>query len=313
MPPKAGTITRTTKRAMRPITADYVAALSAYAEILFKGGFAPRDVTRPEGVAALIEVGRDVGLPATQAVAWIMILNGRPSIWGDAALALILASGLLEEREEWYEGTPGQDNYTACFKLKRVGAKEPRVARFSVADAKRANLWGGKLAKDGKTRHGPWKEYPERQLMWRAKSWACRDEFPDVLCGLSFYEELRDIEAAETGRVTVSQVETPPAAIAAPAPVAAPTATAPEATEITEDQIDRLTELRALVCAAKGANNDDDRRTTWLATIKPLIEPYGATSAMDLNSQQAAELIEQLGKMHDPFTHPPAVSSTPAT
>ncbi len=298
MPPKAGTdLARTSKRAPRQITTEYVAALSAYAEILFKGGFAPKDVKRPEAVAALIEVGRDVGLPATQAVAWVMIVGGRPSIWGDAAMAMILASGLLEEREEWYEGTEGQDDYIACFKVKRVGAKEPRVTTFSIADAKRAHLWNKK---------GPWQEYPYRQLMWRAKSWACRDEFPDVLCGLSFYEELRDIEPA--GRVTVEQVETPPAAITAPtAPVAA--TSAPETAEITDEQLDRLADLRALVCASKGANNDDDRRAIWLATI----EPFNVTSAMHLTSTQAAELIEQLGKIHDPFTHPQAGGVTPAT
>lgn len=293
------------RRPVRQITADYVAALEAYSQMLFKGGFAPASVKRHEGVAALIEVGRDIGLPATQAVANVMIVNGRPSMWGDAVMGLILASGLLEDRAEWYEGTEGEDDYTACFSVKRVGSAKPRVTRFSIADAKRANLWEKK---------GPWTEYPYRQMMWRAKAWGCRDEFPDVLCGLAFMEEALDIPEA-SGRVTVEQPE--PAAIEAkPAKGAdvkgAAQPVVPELeplNTILDRQLDRLAELKSLMCATKGATSDEDRRAAWLEHLKP----YGVESALDLTATKAEDLIDELAAKYDLPFHPLPAPSTPAT
>jgi len=303
MPPRAKTATTATatvaKRAARVITLEYVEALKAYAELMYKGGLVPQGKKGPparsETVAAIIEVGRDVGLPATQALAWIMIVRGRPSIWGDAAMGLILASGLLESREELYEGTPGEDDFTAVFRVKRVGSGQVRESRFSVGDAKRANLWG---------KEGPWTEYPERQLMWRAKGFGCRDEFPDVLCGLIFTEEALDIPEP-TGWVTV--VEEKPTQVPPRVPprdhgteiVGVALADSPEG--VTDEQIDRIKQLRSLVCASRGCANDDERAAAWSETL----EPFGVASALDFTKEAAATFIESLGKKHDPFTHPP--------
>jgi hypothetical protein len=58
---------------------------------------------------------------------------------------------------------------------------------FSVADAKKASLWG---------KAGPWSNYPKRMLQMRARSWALRDAFPDVLRGIGIKEEQHDIPPA---------------------------------------------------------------------------------------------------------------------
>jgi hypothetical protein len=52
-----------------------------------------------------------------------------------------------------------------------------------VADAKRAGVWG---------KAGPWTQYPKRMLGIRARSFALRDVFPDVLGGLDIREEVED-------------------------------------------------------------------------------------------------------------------------
>ncbi|MBX7147365.1 MAG: hypothetical protein K1X44_08690, partial [Alphaproteobacteria bacterium] len=45
---------------------------------------------------------------------------------------------------------------------------------------------------------GPWTQYPDRMLQMRARSFALRDVFPDILLGLSYaVEELKDITPAE--------------------------------------------------------------------------------------------------------------------
>jgi hypothetical protein len=325
MPPRGSSAPKPTTRparkpAARPLTPEYVEALKAYSRLLYDGGLAPKGVKRPETVAALIEVGRDVGLPATQAVAWIAIINGRPSIYGDAALGLIRSSGLLEEGypKEWYEGDEGTEGYAAVFVVKRVGCPE-RTSRFSVADAIRADLW---------KKAGPWTQYPERQLMWRAKGFGCRDEFQDVLCGLVFVEEAEDMPPPP--RVVVA-TDTPPndrneppagaAVAAAPRPQLPSQPAAVVVTEggepvtlhtgngpVTAEQIDRLADLRDLLIAAKGCKTEADEDMAWLEVLAD----YGVESARELTTAQAAELIEDLAKAQDPFTHPPESWKTPA-
>lgn len=315
MPPKsvAKVSTAPNRKPLRAINAEYVSSLLAYAEILYKGGLGPKDVKRPETVAALIEIGRDVGLPATMAIRWIAIINGAPSIWGDAAMALIRSSGLLDPAypKEKYEGEPGDDDFAAVFAVKRIGGAE-RVSRFSVADAKQANLWGKK---------GPWTDYQERMLMWRAKGFACRDEFQDVLCGLVFAEEALDypqqdrvtvIETKETEPTIKGIVETlknspkgtsyqvgvgflpPPPGVFEPEP-------------ITGEQMDRLIDLRESLCVAKNCRTDEEKDTAWKEALATMAN---TDSALKLSRQEATEFISRLEKVHDPF--PPA-SPTQAT
>ncbi len=62
----------------------------------------------------------------------------------------------------------------------------PIERRFSVQDARRAGLWG---------RPGPWSQYPQRMLQMRARAFALRDAFADVLGGLYLREELEDADA----------------------------------------------------------------------------------------------------------------------
>ena len=53
-----------------------------------------------------------------------------------------------------------------------------------MADAKRAGLWG---------KSGPWTQYPDRMLLFRARGFALRDAFGDYLRGLRTVEEQGDI------------------------------------------------------------------------------------------------------------------------
>jgi hypothetical protein len=79
------------------------------------------------------------------------------------------------------------DKLVATCTAIRVGA-EPVVRSFSVEDAKKAGLWG---------KAGPWQQYPKRMLQMRARGFAVRDAFPDVLRGLITAEEAADIPARD--------------------------------------------------------------------------------------------------------------------
>jgi len=135
-----------------------------------------------------------MGIHPMQALQNIAVINSRPSLWGDAALALVRASPLCESVSEKREGD------TAICTVKRRG--EPEQTRtFSINDAKRAGLWNKK---------GPWQEYPARMLQMRARSFALRDVFPDVLCGMNLAEEVQDMPESETKIISTEIIQTPP-------------------------------------------------------------------------------------------------------
>lgn len=176
----------------------------------------------------------EVGLPPITGLSTIAIINKRPCIWGDGAVALVQSKGLIEKIEEAWEGKEtiqaptkddhGQtdytpklgdfgDDFTAIYRIWRKGQETPYEGRFSVRDAKRAHLYGN-------PKKVPWIEHPKRMLKARARAFALRDGFADALHGLSIREEVEDLppEAAEKADVSFLSDE--------PAPqLAAPTET----------------------------------------------------------------------------------------
>ena len=149
-------------------------------------GLMPKGMERPETVFVALEMGMEVGLQPMQAVQNIAVINGRPSIWGDALLALVAGSGLLDDFQEIRRRRLRQRTISRRFAWPAARAGPPPIrSEFSIADAKLAGLW---------TKAGPWTQYPRRMLKMRARSWALRDGFPDVLKGMKSAEEIMDME-----------------------------------------------------------------------------------------------------------------------
>jgi hypothetical protein len=166
------------------------------AGVFAQSALVPKDYRgKPEDILVAMQHGAEVGLPPLQSLQSIAVINGRPSIWGDGMLALIKASPLYAGHDEYYEvGGERRERLTsedlknhettAVCKFWRRGRSEPYVNSFSIGQASRSGL----LQK----RDTPWQNYPERMLMMRARSWAARDAFPDVLRGLATVEEAMD-------------------------------------------------------------------------------------------------------------------------
>jgi hypothetical protein len=164
-----------------------------FAAMVAKSDFAPKDFRgKPESCLLAIQHGSEIGLSPMQSLQNIACINGRPAIWGDAALALCLASPVCDGIHELIEGDG--DNMTAVCQTSRKGKDANVVGRFSVADAKRAGLWG---------KSGPWTQYPKRMLQLRARGFALRDAFPDVLKGLVTAEEAQDYPASDPAKEPV--------------------------------------------------------------------------------------------------------------
>lgn len=156
-----------------------------FSTAVIQSGMAPRGYTKPEQVMIAIQHGAEVGLSPMQSLQSVAVIQGRPTLWGDALPGLAWGSGVLEELEEWIEGEG--ENMVAHCRSRRKGQKIPRETTFSVADAKKAKLWG---------KGGPWSDYPKRMLQMRARGFNFRDNLADVLKGLAVREEINDYPAA---------------------------------------------------------------------------------------------------------------------
>lgn len=161
------------------------------AEMIALSGMTPKAYgDSPAKVLVGIMAGAEVGLAPFQALQSIAVINGNPAIWGDGALALVLGSGLLADMRE------DDDGQTATCTMVRKGRETAIVRTFSMEDAKKAGL-AGKV--------GPWTQYPKRMRQMRARLFAIRDGFADVLKGLSIAEEVQDYD--ETERVASPSVK----------------------------------------------------------------------------------------------------------
>lgn len=163
-------------RAFVPTTLDETWRL---AQILARSNMAPKAYKSTEMIMVGIMAGLELGLTPMTALQTIAVIGNNPAVWGDGALALVQSSGLLEDIDEVFDDS----TKTAICTVKRVGRPKAAVRTFSFEDAKQAGL----LTKDG-----PWKQYPKRMAQMRARSWALRDTFADVLKGIGIAEEVRD-------------------------------------------------------------------------------------------------------------------------
>lgn len=192
----------TNQQGFAPTTLDEAMRFS---DMLAKSSMVPKAYQgKPEDVLVAVQWGKELGLAPLQALQNIACINGKPSVYGDAAMALVQNSSVCENIEEFVEGE-GTPNPTAVCVAHRKN-RTPITARFSVEDARRAGLWG---------KQGPWTAYPKRMLQMRARGFALRDAFPDVLKGLITVEEAADYPD-EAKPVARAPMRNPLDALAAP-------------------------------------------------------------------------------------------------
>lgn len=150
-----------------------------YAEIMAKSTIIPKAYQGKAGdILVAVQMGAEVGLKPIQALQNIAVINGKPSVYGDALLALVQSNPVFEDISEHYD----EKLQAAICTVKRKGQSEHTVT-YSVEDAKKAGLFG---------KVGPWQTYPKRMLQMRARGFALRDKFADALGGLITAEEAQD-------------------------------------------------------------------------------------------------------------------------
>lgn len=175
-------------------------------QYLAKSGMMPKQYTTPEKIMAGRQFARELGLPGLIAMRQIAVIEGTPSMFGDLPLAVVRRSGLLERIREYLIDKDGKEisrangNLSAVFhgavcEVKRQGC-DPVEFVFTLDDAERAGLHipdeelekAGKAEWANKYKYRPWYKYKKLMLKYRTRSMALKDQFGDVLNGMSIGE-----------------------------------------------------------------------------------------------------------------------------
>lgn len=176
-------LTKSSQHSQFLITPQSLTEAMDYAKMIATSSFCPKGMQgKPGDVLIAVQMGAEVGLSPIQALQNVAIINGRPCIWGDAALALVQSCSHYVSHREWEETT--SEGLKAYCGITRKGSEE-YIKSFSEADAKKAGLWN---------KSGPWSQYPSRMLQMRARGFALRDKFADALKGISIREEVEDYQ-----------------------------------------------------------------------------------------------------------------------
>lgn len=158
-------------------------------------------IGKPNDIIVAIAMGYQLGFAIEQALQHIAVINGRPCLWGDGMLALIIGR---KDCIDIIEEPILKDNVIYGYKctVKRAGKSEHSKS-FTLDDAKKGGLLG---------KQGPWTTSTSRMLQLRARAFALRDRFADVLSGISMAEEVMDYIEGEIipnaqSQATLTQTE----------------------------------------------------------------------------------------------------------
>jgi hypothetical protein len=156
------------------------------AQALAKSDFVPKQFRdRPHDILIVAAMGARLGLDVFSALQSIAVINGKPTLYGDAMLAV------CQSRPDWrgqlvkWDGTGDDERVTVTVRRNMAGGEiDTHEGRFSIKEAKQANLWG---------KQGPWQQFPRRMMEMRARAYALRGAFADALMGFHAREEMEDV------------------------------------------------------------------------------------------------------------------------
>lgn len=276
-----------TNQGFAPITLDEAMRFS---DMLAKSQMVPKQYQgKPEDVLVAIQWGRELGLAPLQALQNIACINGKPSVYGDAAMALVQASAVCDGIDEHFEHE-GTANPVAVCIAKRKG-RNPVIARFSVEDAKRAGLWG---------KQGPWQAYPKRMMQMRARGFALRDAFPDVLKGLITAEEAHDYPAERDVTPKAAAIKANPLeALAPPAPVTSVTTVTTELETDPQQEYVQVEEVNQQLQEMQATDVEEVADVPLGEQMKAVVEAAG----IEVTSVSSGWLLMVPGKTEPISTH----------
>jgi hypothetical protein len=169
----------TTAQAQALVPASLEAAMQ-FSQWLSQSSLLPKSVNREHDIFFIVCAGMELGFAPMAALRSLYVVNGRTALEAKAKAALCRQRGAAL----YFKKVEDTDKAVA-WETHRRGDPSPSVSRFTIEDAKQANL----LGKDG-----PWRNYPRRMMSWKALGFLCDDTYPDIMLGVATKEDFDDEE-----------------------------------------------------------------------------------------------------------------------
>jgi len=236
------------------------------ADALVRSGLLPAHIKSPQAAIAIIQKGRELGVPPMYALSKIAVVQGNPTCAAEMMLALVYRDHgdnalIIEETTD-----------TVCrVSARRRGWDKRRELSFSIREAEQAGL----------LKNPVWKQYPNAMLRARAISAAARAYFPDSIAGMYTPEEVGlPVTVTSEGEVVAAPIEeAAPANGATPPPVPEPPSVSPS----------MVRDAQAL-CSRKGLS---------ARQVGELLAPFGVDKVAQLTKDAYYEFVRVVDELPD--------------
>lgn len=176
-------------------TREQLNTMDLLAQRYMQAGVIPNGLNTAPKIMVALQIGMDLGLTPIMALNSVYIVNGKPTLFGEAVPYLILRDG---HKIEWgvYDDEQGNEHQI------QNNAKQAAV-RITRKDTgqKMSQLFTMQMAIDrGYTKNPVYKTFPENMLMWRAIGMIAKFICTDSLKGLDIKEIVESEAVQEGGR-----------------------------------------------------------------------------------------------------------------
>lgn len=248
--------------------AEQATAAAVYAEAICRTSMVPTAYKgKPEEATAAILAGAELGLSPMASLRAFHNISGTPTPSAMTLRAVVLAAG---HDVEIVEST----NERAVVRGRRKGSPEWQTSTWDVARAEQLGQWKS---------NAMYKTNRAQMLCARATAEVCRWIGADALTGMPYaaeeIEDQRVIEAPATRRLTVADLDEPPAV-------------EPAAAEMVTD--DQRKHMFALWGELGYSNSEEDRRKRLWLTAQILGLSDALDSSSDLTRAEADQVIAAL-------------------
>lgn len=243
--------------------ADY----QAYANMICNSDFCPKAYKgKPGDIMICLQSGYELGFTPLQSLQWIAVINGKRTVYGDGLVALVRKQKSCKSIKEWMEGSIKAGNAVAHCEV--VRGDETIKRSFSISQAVQAGLT---------SKGDVWGKYPERMLQMRARGFALRDSYADVLGGLIDEDFEDDIVSTPRGQnnnnLGVDAVQS--------------ILNSRQETVIEQEPLATVEEIERLVILTKEHNVSDETMNKWL-------EKAGVESFYAMPQEKIQKIIAHL-------------------
>lgn len=171
------------------------------AKMLSCSGLVPESYRNsPENCLVAIDLANRLGMSPIMVMQNLYIVKGKPSWSGSFCAAAVNGCGRFTPLEFVFTGEAGTPSFGCYAYARRRYNNAVCVSDTVTMQMAEAEGWLGKPG-------SKWQTMPVQMMQYRAAAFFARVHCPDVLLGISTYEDVQDTSSNEEGQRTVVSLD----------------------------------------------------------------------------------------------------------